>query len=200
MKHIMTLYKHNESLNSENPLQHPDSPERYQLFIVEEDDSDVEIEYDMGPRNPDDAIGEFPQLAFVENRNYKSQSLAEEEFLESQSETLEADGKRLIHVYCNTVIVNSSNFSIPMDNTDRINNIFQLIAKKTGRDKLNVKKYVIMIQTPHKKISAASAEAMDPFNDQDESRIIDPTTLVKNLKTNKIEIREKLFVDKPVHK
>ena len=41
---------------------------------------------------------------------------------------------------------------------------------------------------------------MDPFNDQDESRIIDPTTLVKNLKTNKIEIREKLFVDKPVHK
>ena len=72
MKHIMTLYKHNESLNSENPLQHPDSPERYQLFIVEEDDSDVEIEYDMGPRNPDDAIGEFPQLAFVENRNYKS--------------------------------------------------------------------------------------------------------------------------------
>ena len=35
-------------------------------------DVTFEIEYDMGPRNPDDAIGEFPQLAFVENRNYKS--------------------------------------------------------------------------------------------------------------------------------
>ena len=145
LRHIMTLYKHNEALNTHNPLQHPDSPERYQLFLIDEDDSDIEVEYDMGPRNVDEAIGEFEKLAFVENRNYKSQSAAEDEFLESQSETLEADGKRLIHVYCNTVIVNSSNFSIPMDNTDRIQNIFQLISKKTGRDKFNSKKYVIMI-------------------------------------------------------
>jgi hypothetical protein len=30
--------------------------------------------------------------------------------------------------------------------------------------------------------------------------VIDPETIVKNLKSSKIEIREKIFVDKPVHK
>ena len=46
-------------------------------------------------------------------------------------------------------------------------------------------------------------EQHDPtFNSlgQDDVRVIDPNTLVKNLKTNKLEVREKIFVDKPVHK
>lgn len=30
--------------------------------------------------------------------------------------------------------------------------------------------------------------------------MIDPDSIVKNLKSSKIEIREKIFVDKPVHK
>ena len=153
----------------------------------------------MGPRNPEEAIGEFPQLAFVENRNFKSMSAADDEF-ESQVETLEADGKRLIHVYCNTVIVNSSNFSFLMDNDDRISSIFQLISKKTGRDKLNSKKYQIMRQEPSKKGGFTAAEPLDPFSNQEDNRVIDPSTLVKNLKSNKVEIRERLFVDKPVHK
>lgn len=33
-----------------------------------------------------------------------------------------------------------------------------------------------------------------------DTRVIDPDTIVKNLKSSKIEIREKIFVDKPVHK
>jgi hypothetical protein len=33
-----------------------------------------------------------------------------------------------------------------------------------------------------------------------DARVIDPETIVKNLKSSKIEIREKIFVDKPVHK
>ena len=41
---------------------------------------------------------------------------------------------------------------------------------------------------------------MDPFSNQEDNRVIDPSTLVKNLKSNKVEIRERLFVDKPVHK
>ena len=57
-----------------------------------------------------------------------------------------------------------------------------------------------MVQSPNKKISSAAPEPIDPFNNQEDTRIIDPTTLVKNLKSNKIEIREKLFMDKPVHK
>ena len=67
IRHIITLYKHNSKLNESRPLDYPDQPERYQLFEIDEDDSDIEIEYDMGPRNLDEAIGEFPQLAFVEN-------------------------------------------------------------------------------------------------------------------------------------
>ena len=67
IRHIITLYKHNPKLNESKPLDYPDQPERYQLYEIDEDDSDIEIEYDMGPRNLDEAIGEFPQLAFVEN-------------------------------------------------------------------------------------------------------------------------------------
>lgn len=33
-----------------------------------------------------------------------------------------------------------------------------------------------------------------------DQRIVDPETIVKNLKSSKIELREKIFVDKPVHK
>jgi hypothetical protein len=33
-----------------------------------------------------------------------------------------------------------------------------------------------------------------------DARVIDPETIVRNLKSSKIEIREKIFVDKPVHK
>ena len=44
------------------------------------------------------------------------------------------------------------------------------------------------------------ADQNDPLSGQEEIRVIDPDTLVKNLKSNKLEIREKIFVDKPVHK
>ena len=40
----------------------------------------------------------------------------------------------------------------------------------------------------------------DPLGGQEETRVVDPDTLVKNLKTNKLEVRERIFVDKPVHK
>ena len=42
--------------------------------------------------------------------------------------------------------------------------------------------------------------AYDPLLNDDEARVIDPNTLVKNLKSTKLELREKIFVDKPVHK
>ena len=70
IRHISTIYKHNPKLNGARPLEYPDQPERYQLFIIEEEDSDIEIEYEMGPRNLDEAIGEFPALAFVENKRF----------------------------------------------------------------------------------------------------------------------------------
>ena len=60
IRHIITLYKHNPQLNNTKPLEYPDEPERYQLFEIDEDDGEIEIEYDMGPRNLEDPIGEFP--------------------------------------------------------------------------------------------------------------------------------------------
>ena len=30
--------------------------------------------------------------------------------------------------------------------------------------------------------------------------MVDPSTIVRNLKSSKVELREKIFVDKPVHK
>ena len=59
-------------MNDVNPLEYPDQPDRYELYEVDEDDSDIEIEYDMGPRTLDDPIGEFPKLAFVLNKRFKN--------------------------------------------------------------------------------------------------------------------------------
>ena len=65
IKHIMTLYRHTEELNTECPLEYPDAPERYQLFFIDDDESEHSPDYDMGARNPDEPIGEFPSLAFI---------------------------------------------------------------------------------------------------------------------------------------
>ena len=46
----------------------------------------------------------------------------------------------------------------------------------------------------------AVPEQQDPFSSSEDARVVDPDTLVKNLKSNKLELREKIFVDKPVHK
>ena len=41
-----------------------------------------------------------------------------------------------------------------------------------------------------------------PTNDQmeEDGRLIDPNTMVRNLKTNRLVLREKLFVDKSIRK
>ena len=41
-----------------------------------------------------------------------------------------------------------------------------------------------------------------PTNDQmeEDERLIDPNTMVRNLKTNRLVLREKLFVDKSIRK
>ncbi len=67
----MTLYRKDKELNAEAPLTHPDNPERYQLFFIDDDESEYAPDYDMGPRNPDEPIGEFTSLAFVANKNFK---------------------------------------------------------------------------------------------------------------------------------
>ena len=73
IKHIMTLYRHNKELMLEHPLEFPDSPERYSLYFIDDDESDHAPDYDMGARNIDEPIGEFPTLAFILNKNFKAE-------------------------------------------------------------------------------------------------------------------------------
>ena len=40
IKHIMTLYRKSEKLSSERPLEYPDAPERYQLYFIDDDESE----------------------------------------------------------------------------------------------------------------------------------------------------------------
>lgn len=74
IKHIMTLYRTNQELQSSKPLEYPDSPERYCLYFIDDDESEHAPDYDMGPRSVDEPIGEFPTLAFILNKNFKKQS------------------------------------------------------------------------------------------------------------------------------
>lgn len=52
----MTLYKHHP-LGKAQPLQYPDEPERYQLWLVDEYESEYAPDDEMGPREPDEEIG-----------------------------------------------------------------------------------------------------------------------------------------------
>ena len=71
IRHVMTLYRKNKDLSETKPLQYPDNPERYQLYFIDDDESDHAPDYDMGPRNSDEPIGEFTSLAFVANKKFK---------------------------------------------------------------------------------------------------------------------------------
>ena len=72
IKHIMTLYRKNKELSDEKPLEYPDAPDRYQLYFIDDDESEHAPDFDMGSRNLDDQIGEFSSLAFVLNKKFKS--------------------------------------------------------------------------------------------------------------------------------
>ena len=68
----MTLYRKNKELSDEKPLEYPDAPDRYQLYFIDDDESEHAPDFDMGARNLDDQIGEFSSLAFVLNKKFKS--------------------------------------------------------------------------------------------------------------------------------
>jgi len=71
IRHIMTLYRKDKNLSTSLPLEFPDAPERYSLYFIDDDESEHAPDYEMGPRNPDEPIGEFPALAFVLNKKFK---------------------------------------------------------------------------------------------------------------------------------
>ena len=93
-------------LQQERPLEHPDAPERYSLYFIDDDESEHAPDYDMGPRSLDEPIGEFPTLAFILNKNFKQSNQQGEdatmniEQIQSEEErlALEAQDKRLLFI------------------------------------------------------------------------------------------------------
>ena len=41
------------------------------VYFIDDDESEHAPDYDMGPRNPDEPIGEFATLAFIVNKKFK---------------------------------------------------------------------------------------------------------------------------------
>ena len=142
----MTLYRHSH-LEEEEPLKFPDCPERYQLYFIDDDESDHAPDYDMGPRNPDEPIGEFAALAFVVNRDFKQASSANTEQIQTQEERSQLDAldKRLLYITCNTVLVNKMTQTVVMDNRQQVGEVIIALSKKAkGKIQANPSKYVIM--------------------------------------------------------
>ena len=128
IRHIMTQCRHSAELHDANPLQYPDNPERYSLYFIDDDESEHAPDYDMGPRNLEEPIGEFPTLAFIVNRNYReaSNQLAGSQGsevntqhiqTEEEKKALEAQDKTLLIVQCNTVLLNKVTHTVIMDNS-----------------------------------------------------------------------------------
>jgi len=78
VRHVMTLYRKDKDLSKDAPLQFPDAPERYSLYFIDDDETDHAPDYEMGPRNPEEPIGEFTSLAFVVNKHFKQSTIVPE--------------------------------------------------------------------------------------------------------------------------
>ena len=150
IKHVMTLYRHS-ALEEEHPLEHPHASDRYQLFFIDDDESEHCPDVDMGPRNPDEPIGEFASLAFMLNKNFKSArdgGSADVEQIQNEEERaeLEAKDQRLLFVSCNTVILKKVTHTVVMDNKKQVGEVINMLAKKLkGKIQSNPGKYIIMM-------------------------------------------------------
>ena len=211
----MTLYRNNKDLQSARLLEFPDNPERYCLYFIDDDESEHAPDYDMGPRSMDEPIGEFPSLAFILNKNFKQSSQQQGEdatmnqgYIQSEEERikLEAEDKRLLFIQCNTVLTKNITHTVVMENSKQVGEVINNLSKKVkGKIQPNPNKYVIMAsQNQPGPIDNDNEFLSDMFGGYNafgqDLRVIDSKTIVRNLKTNKLELREKIFVDKPVRK
>ena len=69
----MTLYRNTSHLQDNKPLEFPEAPDRYQLYLIDDDESEHAPDLDMGPRSADEPIGEFSAMAFMINKKFKKQ-------------------------------------------------------------------------------------------------------------------------------
>lgn len=106
----------------------------------------------------------------------------------------------------------TSNYTFIMGLSDKVFNVFELISDAVSKDakkrtKLPNSKFVVLeiMEDQSKVRNTRETEILEGMYGGynafgQDIRVVDPETIVKNLKSSKIEIREKIFVDKPVHK
>ena len=125
---------------------------------------------------------------------------------EEERQKLEAEDKRLLFIQCNTVLTKNVTHTMPMENSKQVGDIIHNLSKKfKGKIQPNPNKYVIMAsQNQPGPIDNDNEILSDMFGGYNafgqDLRVIDSKTIVRNLKTDKLELREKIFVDKPVRK
>lgn len=224
IKHIITLYKRNSDLSTSRPLKFPDHPDAYELRLIDDDEAPYAPFFEIQALEMREAIGEFDGLAFIEKRGFKKPSEKVEETKQSEAnrqkeiEGLLKNNKRLLVVEVNTSIL-KTRFKIVMNESDQMYQVLEELAKKVGETFLNPRQYLLV---PLQAMSSMVSPSGRPREESDPSRIpdtlvssnpfpalndfsydsnfIDLNSYVRNLKTNMIELREKIYVDKPVRK
>lgn len=177
--------------------------------MIDEYESEYAPDTDMGPRNQNEEIGEFTALAFMKKRtflkNVESVDMAKKQAEEEERKLL-AEGKRKIEVVCNTKLMASNNYTFIMDLNDRVFSIFDLIsAQRSSNKKVGTQRFIVMeCVDSDERATKESVMLEETYNMQNpigtDSRVVDPDSLVRNLKSNRIEIREKIFADKKKEK
>lgn len=178
--------------------------------MIDEYESEYAPDTDMGPRNPNEEIGEFTALSFMKKRTFLKNVDATADVARKQAEEEERllmmDNKRKIEVVCNTKLMASNNYTFVMNLEDRVFKVFDLIeAERGSRKKVGTQRFIVMetLDTTER-ATKESVMLEETYNLQNpigtDTRVVDPDTFVRNLKSNKIEIREKIFADKKKEK
>lgn len=178
--------------------------------MIDEYESAYAPDTDMGPRNPNEEIGEFSSLAFIKKKTFlknpDAQSDAAKKEQMEMEKKLRAENKRRIEVVCNTALIARSKYVFTMNLSDKVYQVFDLISDSIpSKRRINIQKFIVLESCDDMVIgSRVNKEREDMFGGYDafgqDIRLVESEMLVRNLKSNKIEIREKIFVDKAVSK
>lgn len=110
----------------------------------------------------------------------------------------------MVTVQVNTSLL-TTKFKLVLLEDDPVSKILEEVGKKTGESFLNPKLYVLHPVQKHSYFWRSSGEKSLGDSQMTgkfayESTAIDLNTAVKNLKSNTVELTEKIYVDKPYRK
>lgn len=178
-------------MNAKNPLKF-DDPFRYQLFMIDEYESKYAPDEEMGARPMKDEIGQFESLAFMEVKNFKKQKDNVNQENDVLRKQLEAEGKILIIVELNILQnAQTQQYKLGLLPDERIQLIFEMINARTS-NKLSAERNIIMSVEDVKadKETEMLQKLFGGVNQYGiDNRVLDSNSIVRNLKSQHIEIR-----------